>query len=330
MEEVLIRFGHIGLKIFQQLNNQSLANCNEISQFWQDFIHREKISSFQTFKLYTNLSDASIIKILCKSDADQAAKLANNVTSVYKKTPLNKSTGTTQLHIAAEYGFLEICEIIVENTEEKNSKNNRCVTNNPKNNWGVTPLHRAAENGHLEVCKLIVKNIHCVQKERCKKYECLKNPKNIYKLTPLHMAAINGHVQVCKLIIENVCVNPKPESDMGDPKNPKSLGGTTPLHNAALNGHLQVCQLIAENVQDKNPKDRYRHTPFDYAIRNGHTLVANFFESIGLKSDMKLEPWRQARSQILQQSQKTENLMFKINGIHKVTFCPHGQCGHVE
>ena len=97
MEEVLIRYGHIGLKIFQQLNNQSLANCNKVSQFWQDFIHREKISYFQTFKLYTNLSDASIKKILRKSDADQAVKLANNVTSVYKKTPLNKSTGTTQL-----------------------------------------------------------------------------------------------------------------------------------------------------------------------------------------------------------------------------------------
>ena len=40
-----------------------------------------------------------------------------------------------------------------------------------------------------------------------------------------------------------------------------------------------------ENVQDKNPKDRYRHTPFDYAVRNGHTLVANFFESIGFGCD---------------------------------------------
>ena len=24
-----------------------------------------------------------------------------------------------------------------------------------------------------------------------------------------------------------------------------------------------------------------RHTPIDYAVQNGHTLVANFFESIG-------------------------------------------------
>ena len=95
------------------------------------------------------------------------------------------------------------------------------------------------------------------------------------------MAAMNGHHQVCKLIIETICQNPMPPRPRSDPKNPPSCDGTTPLHNAALNSLLQVCQVIVENVQDKNSKDRYRYTPFDYAVRNGHTLVANFFESIG-------------------------------------------------
>ena len=96
--------------------------------------------------------------------------------------------------------------------------------------------------------------------------------------TPLHMAAKNGHFQVCKLITENVCENPKPRSDRGDSNNPKNCDGTTPLHSAARRGHLQVCQLIIENVQQKNPKDRYMCTPYDYAIRKGHYLVANFLE----------------------------------------------------
>jgi ankyrin repeat protein len=108
-----------------------------------------------------------------------------------------------------------------------------------------------------------------------------KNPRNFYHFTPLHMAAMNGHHQVCKLIIETICQNPIPPRPMFDPKNPPSRDGTTPLHNAALKGHLQVCQVIVENVQDKNPKDKYRHTPFDYAVRNGHTLVSSIFGSIG-------------------------------------------------
>jgi hypothetical protein len=128
MEEVLLRFGHIGLKIFHQLNNQSLAKCNEVSQFWQDFIYREKISFFQSIKVYSKLPDASIRKILCESDSYQAAKLANNVTSVYKRISwrgfnLNDDQKTrymdTPLHFAAENGFLKICEMFMENMNEK-------------------------------------------------------------------------------------------------------------------------------------------------------------------------------------------------------------------
>ena len=104
----------------------------------------------------------------------------------------------TPLHFAAECGFLEICEMIMENMEEKN----------PKNNSWVTPLHEAATKGHLEVCKLILENVP------------EKNPRNFYHFTPLHMAAMKGHHQVCKLIIETICQNPTPPRLMSDPKNP--------------------------------------------------------------------------------------------------------------
>ena len=82
-----------------------------------------------------------------KSDSNQAAELANNVALVYKKNPFNNSD--TPLHFAAECGFLEICEMIMENMEDKN----------PKNNSWVTPLHEAATKGHLKVCKLILDNV---------------------------------------------------------------------------------------------------------------------------------------------------------------------------
>ena len=212
MEEVLLRFGHLGKQIFNNLDIQSLNNCSEVSRSWEEFIHREKISSFQKIKHYSNLPDASIRKFLRKFDTDQSEIMANHVKMVYKKrSTFPKSDRPYPFHFAAECGFLEICEMIMENMDEKN----------PKGDWGVTPLHRAAENGKLEVCKLIVENLLC-DKEMCNRYRCDKNPKNDHYFTPLHMAGMNGHLQVCKLIIENVCENPKPRSDRGDPKIAKS------------------------------------------------------------------------------------------------------------
>ena len=267
MEEVLLRFGHIAQKIFHQLDIQSLANCNKVNQIWQDFIHREKISSFKSIKVYSNWPNASIRKFLCKYNSNQAALLANNVTSVFKKVSylfslvsrdgsvLNATRGMdTPLHFAAENGFLEICEMLMENMNEKN----------PKNNASRTPLHLAAEKGHFEVCRLIVENVQCDHDlKKNNGYPCEINHIDHYRFTPLHIAAMKGHLQICNLIIKHVC-----------DKNPMgSYNGITPLHYAAQNGHFQVCQLIVKNVQEKNPKDRLWNTPLHNAAKNGHLQV---------------------------------------------------------
>ena len=225
MEEVLLRFGHLGKQIFNNLDIQSLKNCNEVTRSWEEFIHLEKISSFQRIKLYSNLPDASIRKFLRKFDSDQSEVMANHVKMVYKKRFMFlKSARPYPFHFAAELGLLEICEMIMENMDEKN----------PKDHWGYTPLHRAAENGRLEVCKLIVGNLQC-DKEMCKRYQYDKNPKNDNYFTPLHMAGMNEHLQVCKLIIENICENPKPRSDRGDPKNAKRR-----LHNTRAKKRIEL------------------------------------------------------------------------------------------
>ena len=143
MEEVLLRFGHLGKQIFNNLDIQSLNNCSEVSRSWEEFIHREKISSFQKIKHYSNLPDASIRKFLRKFDSDHSELMAIHVRMVYKKIFMIPNLDRPYpFHFAAECGFLEICEMIMENMDEKN----------PKGDWGVTPLHRAAENGKLEVC----------------------------------------------------------------------------------------------------------------------------------------------------------------------------------
>ena len=50
----------------------------------------------------------------------------------------------TPLHKAARNGHLKIYEILMDNLEDKN----------PRDNYGNTPLHIAAITGHFKICEL--------------------------------------------------------------------------------------------------------------------------------------------------------------------------------
>merc|ERR1711974_499903 len=76
-------------------------------------------------------------------------------TSLYGKTPL---------HVAAHKGYVEICQLILDNVEEKNPLG---IHNN-------TPLHYAASGGHYDVYKLIMDQVQN------------KNPARTKGFTPLH------------------------------------------------------------------------------------------------------------------------------------------------
>ena len=42
MEEVILRFPHLGLQIFQELDVGSLLNCKQVGRSWKNFIETEK------------------------------------------------------------------------------------------------------------------------------------------------------------------------------------------------------------------------------------------------------------------------------------------------
>jgi ankyrin repeat protein len=79
------------------------------------------------------------------------------------KNPRNDK-GWTPLHFAAQEGYLNICEFIMNLLEDKN----------PGNNDGWTPLHLAASNLNGRVCKFIASQLED------------KNPENNGK-TPLQL-----------------------------------------------------------------------------------------------------------------------------------------------
>ena len=89
----------------------------------------------------------------------------------------------TPLHLAAEFGHLAVCELLIENVWE-----------GLEDDYGETPFQLAAQNGHLSVCQLF---IDC--SFEVKGY---KGSNSIQ--APLHFAAKNGQLEVWKIILKHV------------------------------------------------------------------------------------------------------------------------------
>ena len=87
MEDVLLRFGHIGLEIFLSLDIQSLTKCQEASRSWKTFIDNEKIAPFKIINEKTNIPTKNVWKAIRESSLESAIQLANEVNFVYN-TPL--------------------------------------------------------------------------------------------------------------------------------------------------------------------------------------------------------------------------------------------------
>ena len=88
-----------------------------------------------------------------------------------------RQDGFTPLYIAAGKEHLKICELIINQVEDKN----------PAANCGNTPLHAATKNGNLEIFKLIRKFIEDM------------NPMNNDGETPLMLGAKNNHFEILKI-----------------------------------------------------------------------------------------------------------------------------------
>ena len=75
VDEILLRFPHLGQQIFEQLDSNMLARCVEVKRPWQKFIEDEKLQI---------LSNTMLKQFLGKKDLK---KLEREVQTVYDKYP---------------------------------------------------------------------------------------------------------------------------------------------------------------------------------------------------------------------------------------------------
>ena len=119
----------------------------------------------------------------------------------------------TPIHMAAQNGYLSICELLINWIETTYPDDIEYA--NAENADGNTPLHLAASYGHLAVCQFLVEKVEHT------------NGENVFGATPLLCAVENYRSAIFHLIFE--CTVDKRNINIGDNH------GQTPLLSAAAN-----------------------------------------------------------------------------------------------
>ena len=149
MEATILRFPHISRQIFEHLDVKSLTKSRIIARLWNESICAERFFWIEII-LHMTLSEKVWRTILRKSNLDQLSKISRDICNYYKKASAGKTKrtplhfvaqfgeteivkkcfleeeikknpsdldGWTPLHLAAENGHAEICQIIVDSVE---------------------------------------------------------------------------------------------------------------------------------------------------------------------------------------------------------------------
>ena len=108
MEEILLRFSHIGRAIFIELNGKDFCKSKEVNGAWYHFINNDRALKKVNKKLIQD--KIQILTAECKRSR------------IFPKP--------SPFHLAAERGYLPLCQEIMENSDVEN----------PKDWRGWTPL----------------------------------------------------------------------------------------------------------------------------------------------------------------------------------------------
>ena len=235
MEEVFQRFPHLYEYIFKSLDNETLANCEEVSKFWYSYLSNifqkrrlRRVKNIQeTFRRFHQLHvefrlgfhttrRQNIFNAAGLGDLETAQKLIMEEILIVHNHLLNPFITINSVfvedyltvHWAANNGYFAIVKYLGAITEDKN----------PQDIKGNRPLHYAARKGNCNTMKYLVdKEVNASIVGRFTIYKINdRNPRNNMGYTPLHYAALNGHLDIVMYLvdrIDNKC-NKNPRNDL--------------------------------------------------------------------------------------------------------------------
>ena len=254
MEDIGLRIPLRLEQINQLLDNKTLANCMEVSSIFCVVIENQRSGRFlyarmiQSYLKNSNEFENDWMTVVKKLPIQKLKEFAILVKEFHDAVPKRSEQKWSPMHVAAERGHLDLCNLIVKETSVKN----------PIGQNRLTPIHFAAQAGHLEVYEFLTEDVEN------------KNPKAYRRLSPLHLAAKNGHLPIYKFICENASAI-----------NPIMAERITPLHLAAQSGHFDVCKYICDNTMNVRPRRNFDNaTPLRLAIPGGQVrIVKLLFEN---------------------------------------------------
>ena len=148
MEVILLRFSHLGEKIFDSLDNESISKSRQTSRLWRKYLQNKGFLHIRKIKAkvvqFHTLGD-TWSKVFKTAPTATLMNLEVAVNQCYKNDPnLRYYEGLTPSHIAASTGKIQLYQEIAQKTQETH----------PIDITGKTPFHYAAQNGHFEMCKV--------------------------------------------------------------------------------------------------------------------------------------------------------------------------------
>ena len=158
IEETFLRFPHLGEQILENLDNQSLLECKQVSKQWSDFLNETKALPIKLLQKYTFIPVAKLKKSLRNHDKRIIQKLANCAINEHENMPTPGNTGQARLinqmmskkYLTNIQYFL--IELMLGNITDEN------LTKQP-NKWFNDLLIVAVSNGHYPICKFITENL---------------------------------------------------------------------------------------------------------------------------------------------------------------------------
>ena len=156
MEEVLVRFPHIGDQVFKQLDNEDLIKCRKISPSWNEFINNQKLPWIRMIKKYLlELEFNKKIleewqKFVKSHNVATLQKIAIKVEHFFKDNPDEEFPILDPLSAATLSGNIEIVGKLLENGADLDALN-------------FDPLYYAAKQGDNATYELL--------KEQCEDWD---------------------------------------------------------------------------------------------------------------------------------------------------------------
>ena len=156
MEEVLVRFPHIGDQVFKQLDNEDLIKCRKISPSWNEFINNQKLPWIRMLKKYQcELEFNKRIleewqKFVKSHNVATLQKIAIKVEHFFKDNPDEEFPILDPLSAATLSGNIEIVGKLLENGADLDALN-------------FDPLYYAAKQGDNATYELL--------KEQCEDWD---------------------------------------------------------------------------------------------------------------------------------------------------------------